>query len=283
MVDEHRDFLLSMLMDIKFNISDDELWELYNTGVSSYEIAKQFGVSKKAVLNRLQKFPDWDELKWKYHGLKIKNKLLNKLYKGTCVGCKIEFTANKTRDYCSHKCYKSIWQKEWRNQNKDEINKKKRERRKMRETKKTERTLWFEKFLQKAGEVHKRNLDKFALKMLNKCDSWKNSLVSRSKKMNVECNVTIEELRHLLYENYGKRCKYCHKKLDINNLVIDHIIPVAKGGASNLDNLQIICNTSNSMKGSLDEKNFQMLLDWLDVAPEELKKDVSIRLARGIH
>lgn len=270
-------------MGIKFNISDDELRELYNTGISSYEIAKQFGVNKKTVLNRLQKFPDWDELKWKYHGLKIRKKLENKLYKGICIGCEIEFTSNKTRKYCSNRCYKASWQTDNRDKNKDEYNRKRKERRRMKEKKKTERHLWLEKFLQKAKEVHKRNLDKFATKMLNKCDSWKNSLVSRSKKTNTECSVTIEELRNLLYENYGQQCKYCYKRLDINNLVIDHIIPVSKGGSSNINNLQIICNTSNSMKGSLDERNFQMLLDWLNTAPEELKKDVSIRLARGIH
>lgn len=267
----------------KFDVTDEELRNMYETGISSHELAKRFGINKKTVLDRLHQFPDWEELKWKYHGLKIKKKLETKIFHGVCVGCNTEFTSKMRREYCSTKCYKQIWQKEWRNQHKDDINKKRRDRRQMREKKKTERQLWLNKFLQKAGENHKRNLDKFANKMLSKCDSWKNALVSRSKKMNVECNITITELRNLLHDHYGKKCKYCNKILDINNLVIDHIIPISKGGTSNIENLQIICNTSNSMKGSLDECNFKMLLDWLDTAPEELKKDVSIRLARGIH
>ena len=135
----------------------------------------------------------------------------------------------------------------------------------------------------KAGEVHQRVLSRFATRMLKRVSGWKGSLVTRSKKYDVECNVTLDELRQLMYDNYGKNCKYCGRVLDINNIVIDHITPISKGGTSNIDNLQVICKTSNSMKGSLDEEHFQLLLDWLDTAPDELSKDVSIRLAGGIY
>lgn len=275
--------LVEYHMSIKFNITDEELRKLYDGGISSYELATRFNVNKKTILNRLRQFPDWNELKWKHHGLKIKKKMESRLFRGSCKGCSTEFVSNKTREYCSTSCYKRQWGTAWRNQNKDEINRKKRERRTMREKKTTERQLWLQKLTQKAGEVHKRFLDRFAMKMLKRCDAWKNGLVNRSKKHDVECKVTVEQLRHLIYVSYGTSCKYCGRKLDINNLVIDHIIPISKGGSSNIDNLQIICKTSNSMKGSLDEHNFEMLLEWLNAAPEELKKDVSIRLSRGIN
>jgi 5-methylcytosine-specific restriction endonuclease McrA len=271
-------------MSTKVNISDEELRNLYESGISIYELAKKFKVNKKTISSRLQKFSDWEELKWKNHGLKIKTKQDIKKYKGVCKGCGIEFTHHKTKKFCNYKCYKRHWGRINRSHNKDKINKLRRERRAAMEKKKTTRKLWLEQFEHKAGEVHKRKLDKFAQKIDNRCASWKNSLVSRSKKANVECNITIDELRTLMYNNYGTSCKYCGRKMDINNLVIDHIIPLSKGGTSNIDNLQIICKTSNSMKGSLDEKNFQLLLDWLNnEAPEELKIDLSIRLARGIH
>jgi 5-methylcytosine-specific restriction endonuclease McrA len=163
------------------------------------------------------------------------------------------------------------------------VNRKKQERILPIEKKKTTKQFWLDNFTQKAGEVHKRYLDRFAKKMLARCNSWKNSLVTRSKKYGVECNITVEELRQLMFDNYGKKCKFCHKTLDINTLVLDHKIPISKGGTSNADNLQIICSTSNSMKGSLDEHHFEMLLEWLNSVPEELKKDVSIRLSRGIN
>jgi 5-methylcytosine-specific restriction endonuclease McrA len=153
----------------------------------------------------------------------------------------------------------------------------------MKQKKKTERQLWLERFEEKAGTVHKRKLRKFAERIDKRCSGWKSSLATRSKKANVECNATITELRQLIYDYYGTSCKYCGRRLDINNIVIDHISPISKGGNSNIENLQVICKASNSMKGSLDEQHFQILLDWLNTeAPEELKRDVSIRLARGI-
>jgi 5-methylcytosine-specific restriction endonuclease McrA len=144
------------------------------------------------------------------------------------------------------------------------------------------RTEWQEKFLEKIKLCHKRNLNKVVNKILKRADSTKIALVTRSKKHGVECNITVEELRELLYKMYGTKCKYCDKILNINTLVFDHIVPISKGGSSNIDNIQIICKTSNGMKGSLSEENFQIVLDWLETVPEEIKKDISVRLARGV-
>ena len=146
----------------------------------------------------------------------------------------------------------------------------------------TDKEYWIERFTQKAATVHKRNLSRFASRMYNRCTQWKNSLVIRSKKYGVPCNISVDELRELLYSEYGKTCRYCNKRLDMNTLVLDHIIPISKGGSSNLENLQIICSTSNGLKGSLDEPHFQILLNWLNTIPEELRKDISVRLARGV-
>jgi len=144
------------------------------------------------------------------------------------------------------------------------------------------RTEWQEKFLEKIKSCHKRNLNKVVNKILKRADSTKIALVNRSKKHNVECNITVEEIRQLIYDFYGQKCKYCDKILNINTFVFDHIIPISKGGSSNIDNIQLICKTSNGMKGSLSEQHFQIVLDWLDTVPEEIKKDISVRLARGV-
>lgn len=146
----------------------------------------------------------------------------------------------------------------------------------------TKRQEWLQLFEEKAGDVHKIALARFAKKMDKRVKSWKGSLVSRSKKYDVECNITLEEVREIMYENYGTPCRYCDVELDINNLVLDHIVSISKGGSSNKENLQVICSKCNHMKGSLSEKHFKMLLEWLDSVPEELSNDVSIRLSRGI-
>lgn len=144
------------------------------------------------------------------------------------------------------------------------------------------RKEWKQKFIEKASTVHKRNLPRFADRMLKRVDSWKGGLVSRSKKKGVECTITLEELREIMYEAYGRSCKYCGRTMDINNIVMDHIVPISKAGNSNQGNLHAICKASNSMKGSLDESSFHLLLEWLETVPPELKRDISIRLAGGI-
>jgi 5-methylcytosine-specific restriction endonuclease McrA len=48
-----------------------------------------------------------------------------------------------------------------------------------------------------------------------------------------------------LCNKYGNRCLCCHKKL---KLTADHVIPVSKGGTSNIDNIQPLCGPCNSKK-----------------------------------
>lgn len=148
---------------------------------------------------------------------------------------------------------------------------------------KKQRSQWEIKFLNKIKLVHKRNLTKVVEKLLKKIDRRFRSLATRSKKYNVEYNISIDDLRQLVFESYGKKCKYCDKIITTNNFVFDHIKPISHGGSSTKSNLQVICKTSNTMKGSLEEADFVLLLEWLKNLPEHVRRDVTIRLSRGIH
>jgi len=149
--------------------------------------------------------------------------------------------------------------------------------------KRSGKSLWEERFFIKLSKHHKRNVRKKVTKLLKKLDSVKNSMVARSKKYEVECNISLEEIRELAYDAYGTPCKYSGRILTIDNMVFDHIIPISKGGESTKDNIQVISKFSNNMKGSLNEEHFLLLLEWLSTVPEELQQDLSIRLAHGIH
>lgn len=48
---------------------------------------------------------------------------------------------------------------------------------------------------------------------------------------------------------YGEQCFNC--RVTDNKLVLDHIISIAKGGASTYDNLQLLCEECNLIKGKL--------------------------------
>lgn len=63
----------------------------------------------------------------------------------------------------------------------------------------------------------------------------------------VERGKVSNKLRFYILNRDHNRCKYCGST---RNLEIDHIIPIAKGGKSISDNLQVLCHRCNKKKGS---------------------------------
>jgi 5-methylcytosine-specific restriction endonuclease McrA len=54
-------------------------------------------------------------------------------------------------------------------------------------------------------------------------------------------------LRRSVYERDEYGCVTCQARKDLS---VDHIIPVVKGGTNDLDNLQTLCRSCNSKKGT---------------------------------
>lgn len=63
----------------------------------------------------------------------------------------------------------------------------------------------------------------------------------------VERGKVSNKIRFEIFERDGYRCKKCGSR---DNLEIDHIIPISKGGKSTYDNLQTLCHNCNYNKGS---------------------------------
>ncbi|MBA3746369.1 MAG: HNH endonuclease [Solirubrobacterales bacterium] len=55
------------------------------------------------------------------------------------------------------------------------------------------------------------------------------------------------DLRRVVYDRYGGVCAQCSSAFDLQ---YDHIIPVAMGGATSLENLQLLCGACNRRKGA---------------------------------
>lgn len=264
------------------DLTIEELIELYKSGKSSLEIAKEFNVEKCCVLKKLSKHPEWNNIKRPSHYIpKPKIKIQKK-----CLECGKIFEViigykGTIKQYCSNKCYKKNWAKYHpQSKEKRKIYKKKYLERKIKkEPFITKKQKWFITYCEMLKKFHKRNIEKIAMRLVKKGPSIKNSLVSRSKKNNVFCNITINDIRNLILEKYGTFDKYFNdRQILYNNLVFDHIIPISKGGESTIKNLQIITRFSNALKGSLDEKSFYILLEWLKTIPDELRKDITLRI-----
>lgn len=50
-----------------------------------------------------------------------------------------------------------------------------------------------------------------------------------------------------LIAEYNFKCLHCGK---IKPLTADHVVPIAKGGTSNIGNIQPLCKACNSSKGT---------------------------------
>lgn len=65
-------------------------------------------------------------------------------------------------------------------------------------------------------------------------------------KKNATGDFTKEEWMQLC-ERYGHTCLCCGQK---KKLTADHIVPLARGGTNNIDNIQPLCQPCNSRKGA---------------------------------
>ncbi len=140
---------------------------------------------------------------------------------------------------------------------------------------------WEEKFSDILKLYHGNYAKKVFHRLMKKSSTLRNTLKRRSKEYAVLMKISLEEIRNLLYKSYGTICKYCNKRLLVNNIVCDHNIPLSLGGESTIKNLQIICRTCNTRKGPLTHEEYFHLIKWLNKQDEGLKKYVYRKLSQG--
>ena len=68
----------------------------------------------------------------------------------------------------------------------------------------------------------------------------------RAEKRGAAGTFTQKEWRDIL-DRYGNKCLRCGTK---RGIAVDHVIPLSRGGTNTADNLQPLCGTCNSYKGT---------------------------------
>jgi len=76
----------------------------------------------------------------------------------------------------------------------------------------------------------------------------------RASQAGAEASLAAEDYVHLI-EAWDKRCAYCNHALV--TVLLEHMLPIARGGSSALDNVAPSCDSCNVRKGN------QTPVEWL--------------------
>lgn len=77
------------------------------------------------------------------------------------------------------------------------------------------------------------------------------------KKRDVHRVILTKAARSDIYNRDDKRCSICGKPLKYDDVSIDHIIPISRGGTNAMDNLRCTCEDCNKLKSNrLDDEMY---------------------------
>jgi 5-methylcytosine-specific restriction endonuclease McrA len=95
-------------------------------------------------------------------------------------------------------------------------------------------------------------------KILARCDEYRRNhrenyrhyqKIRNYRRKQAQGNFIIQEWETLKAQ-YNWTCPMCGKREPEIKLTADHIIPISKGGTSNIENIQPLCRSCNASKGN---------------------------------
>ena len=85
-------------------------------------------------------------------------------------------------------------------------------------------------------------------------EAAKENVLRKKNKINI--NIYSNDVNKLLYKEANGKCALCGREMTLDQVTLDHIIPLAKNGPDRVDNLQICCNGCNLLKGAALPEDF---------------------------
>lgn len=81
--------------------------------------------------------------------------------------------------------------------------------------------------------------------------------------------LTLRE-RKYIYNLTGGRCAYCGTRIAFDDMQVDHVVPLRKGGADTIDNMLPACRSCNHYKSTLTVEQLRKAIERM---PEVLMRD----------
>lgn len=78
--------------------------------------------------------------------------------------------------------------------------------------------------------------------------------------------------RRDIYKKYNGHCAYCGKKIDFDDMTIDHILATSKGGSNDLANTIPSCQLCNNQKADRTIEEFRTFLENIKETLDENKQ-----------
>ncbi len=117
-----------------------------------------------------------------------------------------------------------------------------------------------EKERQRARRKRHQNLEKYRgnSRQYNSDNLPRLAVIARNRRARQKQNGgkhTIGDVA-IIFKHQNGCCGYCRAPLTLGNCHVDHIVPLARGGANGRQNLQVLCPNCNQTKSARDPIEF---------------------------
>lgn len=110
-----------------------------------------------------------------------------------------------------------------------------------------------------------------------KRDKAKSSDIKRNSKGKIKRRTYSQDTRKLIYNNAGGCCELCGRKLLFEDMSLDHVIPLSRGGIDNVENLSCVCYEDNQFKNNILPDDFMERITKIFIYQMERKHGNSFK------